>query len=443
MRIQRKELQKKKQSGFTLIELMVTILIGLLLTLAVLIVQTRLSRTNLQLSDSAERNDQARTALNLLQYDLSNALYMVGGATAQCAATVQYTGITGSPTVSLSAVSALAQPAALPSTTALTDPLMDPSQYVTAPLGGGTADASDMVAITLVPTALRAPPSTVASTAPYKTVANVVATATSGQQAIANGVLPLNNNTDILAGDNVTLVLPMTSGPVTGLACLRFKVGSLTTVTTTAGGSIPAVQMPSPGNFSLFTAPLVAAGLLASASPGLTNAQLAGAKLRDEGPTSGLTSTQTLVYYAATVSNGAAGAVPVLARALINPDGTLAAQPVPVAAGVVSLQVRFGTDGAALTDAVTGGVTHYLTWAQVSNAKIEERVRTVLYAIVSRTLQSDPKNTPVTQVNVPSPQLASGDTAFTAFRPRTAGEQFDRYTVQTAEVALRNQIWGR
>ena len=70
-------------------------------------------------------------------------------------------------------------------------------------------------------------------------------------------------------------------------------------------------------------------------------------------------------------------------------------------------------------------------------------MRTVLYAVVARTLQAHRQNPEVTQVDIPSPQLAAGDPVFTAFQPRTDDEKRDRYTVHTAEVALRNQIWGR
>ena len=51
--------RQHRQTGFTLIELLVTMLIGLLLVLAILVVQTNLSRANMQLADAGQRNDQA------------------------------------------------------------------------------------------------------------------------------------------------------------------------------------------------------------------------------------------------------------------------------------------------------------------------------------------------------------------------------------------------
>ena len=106
-------------------------------------------------------------------------------------------------------------------------------------------------------------------------------------------------------------------------------------------------------------------------------------------------------------------------------------------------QALFGVDGASAATPPTGGVTHYRTWQQVTAGQLAGRVRTVLYAVVARTLQAHRENPEVTQVDIPSPQLAAGDPVFTAFRPRTDDEKRDRYTVHTAEVALRNQIWGR
>jgi hypothetical protein len=184
------------------------------------------------------------------------------------------------------------------------------------------------------------------------------------------------------------------------------------------------------------------AGLLAAGQV-LTNGQLVGTKLKNDGPAAGQGAVQTLVYYVARAANGASGSVPVLARATINADGTLAAQPAPVAAGVVSLQALFGVDGISTATPPTGGVTHYRTWQQVTASQLTGRVRTVLYAVVARTLQAHRENPEITQVDIPSPQLAAGDPVFTAFQPRTDDEKRDRYTVHTAEVALRNQIWGR
>lgn len=435
-------IKKHVQTGFTLIELMVTLLIGMLLTLAVLVIQAELSRANMLLADASQRNDQARSALDLLQRDLGNALYMLGGTTPRCEATLQYTGAAATPVATLHGVTARPQPAPLPASTAVADALLKPDAYAGGE--GGVTNASHMLTVTLVPSALRAPPTTGVQSTPYKVVHNVVATAPSGQQAVNDGWLPLNSTTGIAAGDSLTLLLPLSGGTASGLACLRFTAGSLGTVSLPppATGTVAAVRMAVPGKFADFTQPLRDAGLLAAGQV-LTNGQLVGTKLKNDGPAAGQGAVQTLVYYVARAANGASGSVPVLARATINADGTLAAQPAPVAAGVVSLQALFGVDGASAATPPTGGVTHYRTWQQVTASQLTGRVRTVLYAVVARTLQAHRQNPEVTQVDIPSPQLAAGDPVFTAFRPRTDDEKRDRYTVHTAEVALRNQIWGR
>lgn len=446
--------RQHRQTGFTLIELLVTMLIGLLLVLAILVVQTNLSRANMQLADAGQRNDQARVALNLVQRDLGNALYMVGGGNTQCTATLQYTA--GIPVRALGAVTAVEQgPATLLPTTP-TDPLLSPGTY--DPGKGGVSNTSNMVSITIVPSALRAPPTAASPTAPYKVVHNIVSTAVTGQQAVDNGVLPLNNTDAIAVGDAVMLMLPMT-GTTSGLACLRFVLDPANPPVdlNLGAGTVPTVQMPAPGKFADFTALLQKAGLLASGQV-LVNSQLVGAKLKNEGPATGSGAMQTIVYYVATMDSGAgSGKLPVLVRATLNADGSLDGQPVPVAAGVVSLQVRFGVDGAAEGDVPTGSVTNYLTGDQVETAKVAGHVRTVLYAIVSRTVQTNPNATPlsadtagpnarkdalVTAVAIPSPSFAAGDEPFAPFLPRSDEEKRNRYTVHTAEVALRNQLWS-
>ena len=313
---------------------------------------------------------------------------------------------------------------------------MKPDAYVTASLS--SANVSHMLTINMVPTALRAPPAAGVQSAPYKVVHNRVQTAPGGQQAVANGVLPLSNIDGMAAGDAVTLMVPMSGGPLSGLACLRFSAASPTAVSPT----FPAyITMPSPGKFGDFTQPLRDAGLLGSTQV-LTDSQLVAAKLKNEGPPAAGAAAQLITYYVATISNGASGTVPVLARAVINADGTLDAQPAPVAVGVVGLQALFGVDGVSNATAATGGITNYRTWSQVVNAQIAGRVRSVLYAVVTRTLQTDARNPVVNAVPIPSPNLGTGDPTFTPFYPRTTGEQRDRYTVHVAEVALRNQIWG-
>ena len=141
-------IKKHAQAGFTLIELMVSALIGMLLVLAVLVIQAELSRANMVLSDASQRNDQARSALDLLQHDLGNALYMLGGTTPRCEATLQYTGAAAAPVATLQGVTAQPQPAPLPASTAVADALLKPDAYASGE--GGVTNVSDMLAVTLV-----------------------------------------------------------------------------------------------------------------------------------------------------------------------------------------------------------------------------------------------------------------------------------------------------
>lgn len=80
----------RKQRGLSLIELMVALVIGLIFSLAVLLVQSSLSKQNVQMSDVMERDTQTRAALDLISTDLSNAGYMMDGVQAPCAARLAF-----------------------------------------------------------------------------------------------------------------------------------------------------------------------------------------------------------------------------------------------------------------------------------------------------------------------------------------------------------------
>ena len=76
-----------RQRGLSLVELMIALVIGLIFSLSVLLVQAHLTRENVQMSDVALRDSQARAALDLVTRDLSNAGFMLGGVQSRCSIT--------------------------------------------------------------------------------------------------------------------------------------------------------------------------------------------------------------------------------------------------------------------------------------------------------------------------------------------------------------------
>lgn len=74
----RKSLHHPRQSGFTLIELMVSMVIGLLILLALIALMLNVSRNNSEMSKTNRVIENGRFALQLLQADLSHAGYWGG-----------------------------------------------------------------------------------------------------------------------------------------------------------------------------------------------------------------------------------------------------------------------------------------------------------------------------------------------------------------------------
>lgn len=421
------------QRGLTLIELMVALVIGLIFSLSVLVVQSSLSRQNMQLSDVIQRDTQDRAALDLLTRDLTNAGFMLGGVQSPCAVTLAYdSGLASKQNFFEYPVSAASQPTKLPTTSSLTGSY-DADTYPPA----GSANVTQMVVIDSATGALLAPGNGSPTTF---VVQNSTTQAASGQGALKSSVLPLSTTTGINPGDTALLRLPLNGK----LVCFRVpiaNVGPGGTPSSTYVDSKSTQLFPSNAYAdSGFEQQLVDAGIL---PPGgqLTNANLIQSRLTDLGAAA-TSEQQAVVYYVAAFGNTASGSsgstLPMLMRATINAaNDQLIGPPNPVAAGVVSLQALFGVD-----ETGAGKVTNYLSWNDVVGGGYTGGVRSVLFAIVTRTLHGEPKNPKVASVAVASPSDAGGPgpDKFAAYTP-TAAEQHDRYSVIESEVAIRNQLW--
>ena len=417
----------RRQHGLTLIELMVALVIGLIFSIAVLLVQINLSKQNVQMSDAMERDTQARAALDLLTRDLTNAGFMLGGAQSPCAAMFAYNANLSTPTFQQYPVMATNQPLPLPVSNPPSGSNDDPNAYPPT----GQTNTSQMLFIQGVSSALQSPGS---GLAPTPVVQNSTTKAPPGQGAVHATRLPLNTTAGLKAGDTAMLRMPLNGQMV----CFRVpitNVGPSVSPASTYITSKDPVFFPSTG-YAGFESVMQKEGLLSSGQS-LANANFVQSTLTDLGPSSNKQQ-QLQVFYIANDQNAAGSTLPMLFRATINAaNDTLIGNPEPIAAGVVSMQFLFGVD-----ETQSGAITNYLSWSNVVAGSYTNDVRSVLFAIVSRTLQLNPNNPPVATVTVPSPADSGGfgPDKFTDYTPPQSANRY-RYSVLESEVALRNLLW--
>uniref|UniRef100_E6PLY6 Type IV pilus assembly protein PilW n=1 Tax=mine drainage metagenome TaxID=410659 RepID=E6PLY6_9ZZZZ len=422
-----------RQRGLTLVELMVALVAAIIFSLSVLLVQIALTKENVQMSDVSQRDNQSRAALDLITQDLSNSGFMLGGVQSRCSVTLAYNSSLTNPAFFQYPVSAASQPLPLPTSTAVGSPTYpsttpDPNGY------GSNAQFTDMLFFTGTTSALQLPSS--GNPATY-VVQNSTTKAASGQGALNSSILPLGSTTGISPGDAALLRMPLNGK----LVCFRVpisNVGPSTSQSSTYVNSKSTNLFPSTA-YSAFTNQLIAAGAI---PPGgsLTNANFVQSRLTDLGQQS-TSNQQTVVYYVGTYGTAgtATGSYPMLMRAVINAQNDTLTSINPVAAGVVSLQALFGVD-----ETNSGGVTNYLTWPDVVKGNYTADVRSVLFAIVTKTLQTDPKYNAPGTITLASP--TAGPDSFTNYTvPNGTGGLPDythnRFSVLESEVAIRNQIW--
>ncbi len=377
---------------------MVSLALGLVVGLALVVVQARLSAQSVRTSDISARDNEARAAMDIIARDVSGSGFLHGGL--NCPVVLGYNRTAASsgyfaavPATSLAARSGLALPFVANSGITLNYPASGSGIVSDVLIVSGTAGATkmDTEAIAAAPNAAYRP--------------------------TLDGLLPVTRTDTLTAGD-VGMVQVTLDSATSQWLCLRVPI---TQISTTAGVS----YIQSTGNFmplnfyAGFSGQLAGAGL-----PGaIGDAQLQQARLTDIGTAAA----SNLVTYAYYIDNS--DTWPILMRTTINaandaPIGT----PQAIAAGVVSLQVLFGVGpgtGAAITQYVTG--------AQVATTQNVRNVRSIRVAVVTRSLNADREFTNAgASVAVPA--------GFTAYPIPTAYLKH-RFAVQTTEIALRNGLW--
>ena len=381
---------KAANRGFTLVEMMVAITIGLFIGVAVLAAQAQLFRESAVLSALSVRQTEGRVALDLLSRDLASAGFGQGWGATQCDLTVAYAHGQAQAFPAVSSVAAQAS-TAVPLTTLS-------AGYPVA----GSAVASDML---LLSTSTAMAQQTLGQS--FQVTQFGTTQSSQGQGAVQSTLLPLpqaaQDDSSLREGNTVQVRVQLDGRQV----CYVVPVTALTPTAKALYLSSKGAGMPSNG-YAGDDAALAQAGLTSS----ISDAALLNATVTDLG--AGAVSNVLTAYYV-----GWEGQVPALWRAQVNvQDGAvLAAQ--PIALGVVSLQTRF----------LVGSTPQ--TWAQVVAAGQQAQVRAVQFALVVRTLQPDYGYAAPAVLAVPG---------FTAY-PVPSQDRHDHYTVLTSQVTLRNVLW--
>lgn len=396
-----------RQRGLTLVELMISLTLGLLLVAGALFLQLQLSRQSMRNADSGFRDNEARAALDAIARDLSSAGFMLASMHQRCANIVRYNANTPTPY-------SLWLPVAAEAAASATE-----LSFVARTGGPGTGLSmnyppttirSDVLAISVLSD------TTQMSDAATPTVAAVPSP---GVTPMLTGELSLTTNAPLAVGDMGLLQVPVNGAKT----CFRVPFTTLTNA-----GGVDRVNIG--GTFTPSTFFTGYSNQLATYGIGgtLTDALLLNAgRLMDYGAPNQQRH-QTYVYF---VDSGSQN-WPVLRRATVNSltDAVVANSTVDIAAGVVSLQTTFGVGAVGGTS-----VTNYRTWAQVVTNNEYNQIRSVRVAMIVRSLFPDPDSAYVAPAT-----LTPAGTGFTAYTVPAAFNRYRHALLQT-EVALRNRLW--
>lgn len=390
----------RRQAGFTLIEVMVALVVALVLIGAMTRMQLQLGQVTARTKDVESRDDQTRVALDRITQDLSSAGFLFAGLHTPCNALFTY-----SSTASAVAVRHGVDSVAGSSGTGFA---LVPALSSNYPTGGVS---SDILVVTTTADTTRLSD----ATTPL-----VAATPSSTISPLGTGSLPVVSTASLSVGNTVVVQVP-DSGK---RACLRVPVGAIT-AGVSFQASTTATTMPSNG-YPGFVTTMVGAGFTGP----LSDAELFQSRLVDIGTLA--TANQTYVAYHVEMSTAG---YPVLMRRVYSiVDDTQIGAAQAIAAGVISLQVRYGLDPGN-----TGAVTQYATAAAVATLKAWDTVRSVRVLIVARPLIDDPDPN-YTWPASPNVGLAA---PFTDFAIPTTPVDFThrRYSILQTEIAARNLLW--
>jgi len=424
------QLKVRRQAGFTLVELMVAVLIGMILMLAVMLLQLKLTAQNVRTSDIALRDNEARAALDMMSRDLSSSGFLGGGIAQNCVGILGYNsniaGMSGSAGY-FASFGAWAMSGAYNTTLPFIDKtankLPNGGYALNYPPSGSTI-RSDVLLIRVTNDA-----SNLATTSG----ATSRGTANATYPPLTQGAMPLVNTCNINAGDSVVAQLP-----ISGVRyCMRLPVTSVVSPCGTSTFTASGTLMPS-NFFAGFSAQMA---LLGGTANSLTNAVIWTGKYADVGVAAPASPAQpnqlAYAYYVDNTSSVAAW--PRLVRTTINPLNDKVISNQELASGVVSMQVMFGVGDGTPAD----GVVSYVNpssmtasqWSQVLSVKI---------LLLTRSLYADPdknfKNASSTiALSTQFPNANPTTTTFTDY-PISTAEMSKRFVAQLVEVPVRNNM---
>ena len=378
----------RRQGGFTLVELMVAMAIGLILLAAVMTVELMMFKQSARVTDVLVRDGEARTALVLLSQDADSAGFGQSPAgMPACAVTLSAPS---------QAPGMLAPVWSAPATSGSAAFSSWAPNY--PPAGSGVP--TDVLLMTgLLPTQ---DPATVGvfRMAGFGQPGNGGGSQAHATFVVNSGVAPVGR---VNAGDTLMLQVPLGSTSACFLMPAVSTSSSGTTLTVTAE---PSGSMP-PSGLEGFRSTLVAQGITAP----LTGSVVQSGLLADLGPTAPVVTGYAVSTYAGE---------PALTRVVLNLTTGAQISSTPIALGVVSLQTRF----------LVGGTS--LTWAQVVAQQDYPDVQGLSFALVVRGLRPDLGYTAPAQIAVPG---------FDAY-PVQPAEVHDHFEVLESTVALRNLLWN-
>jgi len=419
------------EQGFSLVELLVAVAIGLILCVAVLTVQVKLSAQNMRAADVGMRDNEVRAAMDQITRDLSGAGFLSGGTHLGCYATLNYNTAVPSPyfftsysVASLAAANGMALP------------------FVAAPglkLNYPKSTSSNRSDVLVIRTALDAtqfPP----ATTPLTPVA-----VNTGYTPMSSGILPLASNKGFNAGD--VGLLQVTMGPLNNPAvpqqrvCVRVPISAVSMAPVNGNDNVGSsgALMPN-AYYTDFSTQVGSLGITAATA--LTGPLINQGKLASLGSPAmapkPATTQRTYAYFIDT--DPTRYQWPTLVRASINPlnDLEIAAERQEIGAGVVSLQVLFGVDPGN-----TGGVTAYQTGAQAVAAKTLGWVRSVKILVLTRALYPDREfdNSKVYPSMTLPLKTWFNEPGYTDYTIDPTSEINQRFVAQQTEIAVRNELW--
>ena len=413
---------QRHAAGFTLVELMVALALSMMLVVVMLKTQTTMAQQTVHNADSSVRDGEMRTALDVVGRSVSGAGFVLGGTQYQCNEMFTY--------------NATAQSTSLFFTHHPVDAVAASNNLFLQFASGLQLDYPPSASIptdVLAVTSSRDPSGFDLNNAP-----SIDINQNSAYTPSSTGVVPVKSSFGAAALHHVGI---LQSNLASRWACFRMSFDALgvangsANVQTNSGTLMPSTF------YNAFSPSMTTAGYGAFSDGGIfVQSQVVDMSANPAAATS--------VFYVD--NNPAKYPFPVLMMATYNfADDTLDATGAQaIAAGVISLQVRFGVDPGK-----TGAVTAYEDAATVTSSNHWDVIRTTKILLISRSLTEESDLTPTTSIpacsgnqasTLTTPCIAVGSPAYN-FKPITAvpsGAQNRRFMVSMMEIASRNLLWN-